>query len=311
METIPSNSDSEFLANAIRGDLEAVLSRAVRPAEGERRAVAGFHAQYLISASLIYRPLRDRTLLWIRVADPDAGRVDDLQIGSQARIGAYQIKSGLYGGNFTFHELTNRANGDSSLLGDLASGWKSLKSLRPNERVVVHLVTNRTPSTSASLPSGGDAPVPNNFAAFLEQAWQPAHRYHSDKEIVVPIEWQTAWKAMLTSSGLSEAEFFSFVRDCQLEFGFQTGAGEYTSDSERRVIEEDLESIANALSSTVADPKRIVELDRRQLISRLGWQNRFEFVSRHEFPVNEVLYKPIRSTVGRLEQCLDNSSGGY
>lgn len=116
---------------------------------------------------------------------------------------------------------------------------------------------------------------------------------------------------MLTSSGLSEAEFFSFVRDCQLEFGFQPGAGEYTSDSERRVIEEDLESIANALSSTVADPKRIVELDRRQLISQLGWQNRFEFVSRHEFPVNEVLYKPIRSTVGRLEQCLDNSSGGY
>jgi hypothetical protein len=55
------------------------------PAEGERRAAVGYGGQYHVSASLIYRSLRDKTLQWIRIADPEAQRVDDLQIGRHLR----------------------------------------------------------------------------------------------------------------------------------------------------------------------------------------------------------------------------------
>ena len=51
----------------------------LEPAEGERRAATGYRHQYLVGAALILNQLNTRQLEWIRVADPEAGRVDDLQ----------------------------------------------------------------------------------------------------------------------------------------------------------------------------------------------------------------------------------------
>jgi len=65
-----------------------------RPAEGERSAVRGYSAQYRVAAELIYAAVLDGDLEWIRVADPDAGRVDDIQVGRTGRVDAYQIKWG-------------------------------------------------------------------------------------------------------------------------------------------------------------------------------------------------------------------------
>lgn len=62
------------------------------PAMGERRAIGGYHPQYRVAAGLILRAFRDGTLESVRVADPEAGRVDDLQIATRGRLDAYQIK---------------------------------------------------------------------------------------------------------------------------------------------------------------------------------------------------------------------------
>ncbi len=69
-----------------------------KPGEGERRAVGGYRPQYLVSASLILEALEQGDLEWIRVADPSAGRVDDMQIATTGRIDAYQVKWARYGG---------------------------------------------------------------------------------------------------------------------------------------------------------------------------------------------------------------------
>ena len=61
------------------------------PAMGERRAIGGYHPQYRVAAGLILRGLRDGTLEWIRVADPEAGRVDDFQIATANSLDAYQV----------------------------------------------------------------------------------------------------------------------------------------------------------------------------------------------------------------------------
>lgn len=77
----------------------------IKPGEGERRAAGGYHPQYLVCAKFILHALKQRDLEWIRVADPDAGRVDDVQIETTARIDAYQVKWQQYPGTMTLNHL--------------------------------------------------------------------------------------------------------------------------------------------------------------------------------------------------------------
>jgi len=125
---------------------------AVAPAEGERRAIRGFAAQYLFAATRILASLRSRQLLWIRVADPEAGRVDDLQVGSRSQVDGYQVKWNRFPAAFSFSDLRDGRGGDRSLIAQLADGWKRLTVLHASRRVVVHLVTNDVPSVNDSLP---------------------------------------------------------------------------------------------------------------------------------------------------------------
>jgi ABC-type transport system involved in cytochrome bd biosynthesis fused ATPase/permease subunit len=73
----------------------------------------------------------------------------------------------------------------------------------------------------------------------------------------------------------------------------------------------DLEALTHCLFGAVADPTRIIELSRDQLLTRLEWKTRFEFRSRHEFPVDEVLYTPIENSVTQLQNALTSLPGGY
>ena len=51
-------------------------------------------AQYSIAAEIIYSALVAEELEWIAIADPDAGRLDDIQVATPGRIDAYQVKWG-------------------------------------------------------------------------------------------------------------------------------------------------------------------------------------------------------------------------
>ena len=107
-----------------------------------------------------------------------AGRVDDLQIGSQARIDAFQVKWSQYQGLFTYRDLTQASGNAPALIAQLADGWQRLRAAYPGSRIVVHLVTNdiASPSTSQHMPIGEPPPTPRHFAAFIEQVWKPAKK---------------------------------------------------------------------------------------------------------------------------------------
>lgn len=85
------------------------------PADGERRAVRGYTAQYAVAASLVYNALLEGDLEWVRVADPKAGRLDDLLIATIGRLDAYQIKWEEYESRITFRSLVTETvvNGSS------------------------------------------------------------------------------------------------------------------------------------------------------------------------------------------------------
>ena len=59
----------------------AATAPATAPAEGERRALRGYVGQYERAGAAIYAALERDELLWIGVADRNAGIADDLVLG--------------------------------------------------------------------------------------------------------------------------------------------------------------------------------------------------------------------------------------
>jgi hypothetical protein len=285
------------------------------PGEGERRAIGGFYPQYRIAASLILRHLQHEVspLQWIRLADPEAGRIDDFLIGSQSRVDAFQVKWHLYGGNFTYNDLKSPSGGAPSLIAQLADGWKQLRSVYPEKRVVVHLVTSAVSSVSDSqaIPVGEIPPTPRHFAAFIEQVWLPAREDCSHTFWSVPEVWRPAWEALQAACGLPREDFKAFIQDCELEFGYRLPELKEKLARDQVIAQQDLKDLTETLFATVADPQRIIELTRNDLLARLDWRARFEFRSRHEFPVDELLYQPIEPSVRQLEQALEALPDGY
>lgn len=162
-----------------------------------------------------------QSLEWVRVADPVAGQVDDLQMGTPGRVDAYQIKWSQYPRSLTFNHLCVSSRRNSPLIAQLAQGWLILKNEYPNSRVVVHLVTDDILSTSDRLPSAESHPGPSHFAAFMEQAWKPAKMLPSDASLDIAEKWLAAWNVMRDATPLTEDQFEDFIRDCEIDFNFQ------------------------------------------------------------------------------------------
>lgn len=281
------------------------------PAWGERNAITGYYPQYRLSAAMVIRGLREGSLHWIALADPNAGRVDDFQIATDQRIDAYQFKWSRYGGAFTFSDLIRASDASPSLIKQLADGWKLLQEDNPLKGVVVHLVTNQHPSISDQLPVGDPSPAPRHFAAFVEQAWRPSHLAASTSEIRVPAAWLVTWNALRDASGLTGEEFNNFVLDCELDFGRSLPTTEGMSSRDAEIFQKDLDNVTHKIFAAVYDPQYIVRLNREELLSRLGWKDRFEYRNQHSFPVNETLYQPIEDSRKALERALMELDGGY
>ncbi len=196
------------------------MARRRRPAEGERAAIGGYYPQYLVSSDLVLRRLDEGRLEWVRLADPEAGRVDDLQIGVPARVDAYQFKWSGHAGTFNFSDLvqeTRDAQNDAltrpSLIAQLADGWQRLRVVHSGRRVVVHLVTNDIPGpNTAGIPAGSPAPARRTFALFLSEGWAAA------RAGAAPPTWQPALEKLRELTGLNPQDFNEFLRDCELEF---------------------------------------------------------------------------------------------
>lgn len=236
---------------------------------------------------------------WVRVADPNVGRVDDLQIASTVRVDGYQVKWQQYGGTVTLRDLVRCTNKEPSLIAQLVDGWRRLQVLYPHHRVVVHLVTNAHPSPArkAWMPEVIVPPTPYHLAAFIEQEWHPTQL---SGRLNPGGEWAAVWESIRLAGGLSPDELSMFVLDCSLDF--QAALPEDNAD---------LLALNDLLFATAAGAERIIALSRGDLLARLGWTHRYTYRSVHEFPAPPFLYRPIRSTVEAVETMLEELPGGY
>lgn len=278
------------------------------PSQGERSAKVGFHAQDKFSASIILNRLRSRDLLAIRIADPDAGRVDDFQLLTSGRVDAWQVKWATHAGFITLNNLISGDGNKPCLIAQLADGWQRIKAQRTGSRVVVHLATNSRPSKSDKvLPP--DPPSGAHLAAFMAECWQPLklQRIEWDRW---PKKW-TSWMAALeTASGLSPEDFIRFVLDCELDFDCRL---ENEAPDNRESIERanELDQLTLFLYETGASSERVVELSCDELLMRLGWEDAVFYRNRHEFPVDDRTYQPIQQTERLLQAAIHKTERGY
>ena len=283
----------------------------INPADGERNAIGGYIPQYRISASLILQRLREKNLKWIKIADPEAGRVDDFQICGHSQVDAYQVKWSKYPDNFTLNDLVKGSSKEPSLILQLADGWLKLCEKYPDCCIVVHLVTNKTASSSSrDMPKEEPASLIKHFAGFIEQCWKPLQNKTLDSEWKVPREWRKTWEIIRVASGLPEEQFKTFVCNCKLEFRYSPPRNKPTT-MEQQIFEKDIDHITSTLFDTVIDPQYIIKLDREELLIKLGWKDRFEYRSLHEFPVNEDYYQPIEETVNKIMSAIEKLPSGY
>jgi hypothetical protein len=284
----------------------------VPPAMGERRAIGGYHPQYRVAAGLILRALREGTLEWIRVADPEAGRVDDLQIATRDRLDAYQIKWSRFPQSITFNDIVRAGADRPSLISQLADGWRRLK-FQHQRRIVVHLLTDDFPSTNDHVPGASQPQSADHFAAFLTGAWQPRSQ---DTSYSPPKRWSQAWAALTGASGLQPGEFDALVAACRLDLGYRLpddidDADSHNLQREASAWKSDLDQLQLALFGIVADKRQIVQLTRNELLDWLGWRERLEFRSRHDFPPTSIPYEEITGTAEELFRALQTQAGGY
>lgn len=281
---------------------------------GERAAIIGYSAQYRIAAEVIYSALVAEELEWIALADPNAGRVDDIQVASSGRLDAYQVKWGEQIGFLSFNDLTS-GKGDTTLtssrglIGQLAGGWHKLKQAHPTRRVVVHLVSRdiASASTSASIPNDNNTVSKANLQGFLTDCW--AERSWATQGFAgCPIGWNPALIELKDASGIDEAAFMAFIRDCELEFGYTLQGASSTRDGLRQ--EEDIRTLTDFLFHAAGADKREIRIERDELLKRLSWADRFSQYFTHDFKIDK-LYQPISATINDLENALAQHKRGY
>ena len=280
------------------------------PAAGEQAALRGFRWQYDQIAALVYDALLDGDFVALRLADPNAGRVDDLVLIRRGGVHGYQFKSVKFNRLTSFKQVvrrqTTRSGGQApSLIQSLADGWQRLRSQEDNAQV--HFVTNQFASTNDHLSSPNDISraSPDHFSAFLIQVLEPLRLGAITLEDVAT-GWRPALAKLREATGLGLDEFASFLKS--IHFHFAAGPGLPTSSSTRH---QDIRELSDALFRRVSQSSTMIALDRRRLLELIGWADRPVLRSRHEFPVDFDTYAPLTDAIDELNGLVACYSSGY
>jgi hypothetical protein len=291
-------------------ELDPSQSASHRPADGERRAVRNLTAQYLVAATLIYEAIQAGELTWVRLVDPEAGRLDDVIIGRPGRVDAYQIKWSEYRQSVTFSHLVtpSRVSGKPypAPFQLMADGWKKLKVMYPEAAVHAHYLMHDAPSSSDSSGERTDDDRPAHLQSFLRNAYPGRATWFAPGDTTYKV-WSNKIDQIERASCLSGHELAEFVADCELDLGFDLGP----SGWEPRAW-ADVEDLAKLLLSKVSKSSgRAVELRIDTILTELNWRDRYDLRFKHDFPIDERLYRPIEPTVQELEKAFTQFERGY
>jgi hypothetical protein len=273
------------------------------PAMGERRARWGYGYQDKVATAqlldLLRADIRSGTSHFegVRLADLQAGRVDDFVLVTDAAVQGHSIKWSTDAPPVNWGDLIG-ANG---LVRELAEGWKRLSQRWRDRGVIVHLQTNRPASTETH-----PAQLVKTFSVseFFGTYWQSGPS-SDDVPAVADV-----WKQIENHTGLAPTQFRDFTRACRLRFSFPQPPCVSGDSHDERVYLKQFDRLHKAIATWLTNNPDGELLDRRYILSAIGF-NTFRSGLVQRFPAPEIPYARNSESALQIKQLLDSVSGGY
>ena len=273
------------------------------PAMGERRARWGYGYQDKVATERILhflrRDLRQDTSVFegARLADLDAGRVDDFVLVWKESVEGNSIKWSAAPAAFTWGEFV----GQSGVLRELANGWKRLRRRWRGRTVTVRLHTNRPVSAARHhaqlFPS-------LSLAEFVATHWTagPDADHSPDASEI--------WRKIAEHVDLSGSGLSSFVAHCHLAFE-QTEPPTAGPDSlDWRHYRKQFDRLHKAIATWLTNNPRGDFIERAYLLGAIGLHaSQSGLIQR--FPEPDIPYEKNQAASDRLATLIDTTTGGY
>jgi len=269
---------------------------------GEISAISGYDKQYRVFANEIYNNLLSNKLRWVEFASQTTGTLDDVLIGLEDTILAYQIK--------TIESSTLTYNSFSKELRSLYSGWKNLKQKYPNYNIDGRFVTSQQASSNDKIKKYRGKNKPS-FVSFYSNLWVKIKEGDLNFEDI-PKAWvDVVLDLKNTCEAENENELLLFIKSFSIDFAFnfseeKTFHDDYTSKKRK----EDIAKITSSIFEVVAS-KGNRKLNKEELLLEFGLAFRYSTHFKHSFFVDEDHYQPLKESISKLNQIILKKSKGF
>ncbi len=265
------------------------------PSKGDKIDFSGKVPQIEFFIDKTYYLLIQNRLDWIKIGDPKAGILDDIQYATFDEIHAYQMKWSNQDKMPTFSYKVFK-----NLIGDLIESWKKLCKNNPDKRVFAHLITSQKPSENDILKLK-DTKI-GTFRDFLAEYYQKIR-----EEKPISKKWSSFISNELSELGILESEFKKFLKN--LVFEFSEIRPNYSSDMNYSQIELNYNSYTKFILDEYYNLKSKIKFTARELKKVLSLEA--DTIFHHDFWVDLDIYTPNSVTIKELNEMIENQSGGY
>jgi hypothetical protein len=273
------------------------------PAMGERRARWGYGYQDKVATDRILRilkdDLRDGSAVFegVRLADLQAGRVDDFALVWKGRVEGHSIKWSGDASPMNWGDLI----GAKGLVKELAQGFLQLRQRWPGCTVTIRLQSNRPPSLETHANQLISA---FSVAEFLRDHWEKGPTVQDSGAL------KEAWGTIIQHTGLSVEDFGEFVQGCLFSLGFAEPPGSGPDTRDWRHYLRQFDALHKAIATWLTNNPDSDFIDRAFLFSAIGFRGyRSGLIQR--FPPPQIPYEQNATAADRLKQLIGAVSGGY
>ena len=274
------------------------------PAMGERHARWGLGYQDKVATECILNLLREHlreggiAFEGVRLADLDAGRVDDFVLVWEKNVEGNSIKWSLEGTPLNWGELIG-ANG---LLKELADGYQRLRDRWPDKNVSVRLQSNRPPSRAKHH---SQLIFTFSVAEFVRVHWSSGPTADDSAHVT------EVWSIISKHVGLTGAALTEFANSCTFSLGHPEppGSGSYSQDWLQ--YKGQFDKLHKAISTWITNNPQSDFIDRTFLFSAIGFRGyRSGLVQRFPLP-EKIPYVKNETSADKLKHMIDTTPGGY
>ncbi len=233
----------------------------------------------------------------MRLADLDAGRVDDFVLVWKTSVEGHSIKWSGDAVPINWGDLI----GTEGLLKELADGYWRLRNRWKDKTVSVRLQTNR-PSSSEKHHSQLISTL--SVAEFLATHWHIGPKDPDSDDVV------NAWKKIAESVNLTGSAFLEFASSCRLSLGYPEPPNNAEDSLDARHYRQQFDALHKAIATWLTNNPDGDFIKRDFLLDAIGYRsNRSGLI--HRFPPPDIPYEKNGASADRIKQAIEENAGGY